>query len=114
MSSAQRLPKPSRGDGLSAPTNRTPGELSPLPKEVPGAEGALKEALKWYSRGKIYRHQVRVLCALNQLDEAAKVCQETADKEANLVLAQELESRGLYEKAVKFYSEAGKLRKALR
>ncbi|PHJ22980.1 tetratricopeptide repeat-containing protein [Cystoisospora suis] len=96
-----------------AANSREPSEELAASRDVQEGKPALQEALKWYTRGKIYRHQVRVLCALNKMEEAAKVCEATGDKEANLVLAQELESRGLHEKAVKFYSEAGKLRKAL-
>ncbi|PFH37020.1 hypothetical protein BESB_034780 [Besnoitia besnoiti] len=73
----------------------------------------LKQALEWYWRGNLLSHQVRVLCALDQLDAARKICTDSGDKGASLVLAHELERRGHVRDAVRFYTNAGELRKAL-
>nr|CEL69508.1 TPA: tetratricopeptide repeat-containing protein [Neospora caninum Liverpool] len=88
------------------------------PREKLGAqarskEALLKQALKWYSRGKLRSHQVRVLCSTDQIDEARKVCSETGDQDACLLLAHELEKRGQVQEAVRLYTKAGRLRKAL-
>ncbi|KEP62718.1 UNVERIFIED_CONTAM: tetratricopeptide repeat-containing protein [Hammondia hammondi] len=100
------------------PTNTLAGaklsnQLDKLGPQARRKEALLKQALMWYSRGNLHSHKVRVLCSMDQIDEARKVCGETGDQEACLVLAHELEKRGEVREAVKLYTNAGKLRKAL-
>ncbi|KYK68024.1 tetratricopeptide repeat-containing protein [Toxoplasma gondii TgCatPRC2] len=92
---------------------KVPNQLDKLGPQARRKEALLKQALMWYSRGNLHSHKVRVLCSMDQIDEARKVCSETGDQEACLVLAHELEKRGEVREAVKLYTNAGRLRKAL-
>lgn len=78
------------------------------------AQGRLNEAKLYYTNSNDYLSLVRVLCCLNNEDEAGTVCNESDNQAACYHLARHLEQKGDKDQAIKWFTKAKAYSSAIR
>lgn len=78
------------------------------------SQGDMVTALHYYTEATDHLSIVRVLCFLNNFEEASEVVENSGDKAAAYHLARKLEAMGRIEEALTFFTRAQTYGNAIR